>query len=135
MIPTARKPTSTMNNTNSHSNNSNSLTDGSLGSDDALGEVLQALRTAQQGTAFTQQELHSRLSTARAAITFLNSIPFLNAQYPYRHQIAIITELQNIAYHETDHGGVQDIAQWCLRAFLQLLSQGYDQSSEVLAGK
>lgn len=97
-------------------------------------EVLQVLRNLRMENPTTQMEVHSRLSTARNMISFLNTSSFMAWPERYNDQIFIVSELQRIAYHDTDHGGVQDIAQWCVRTYLQLLSQNHEESPEVLTG-
>lgn len=97
-------------------------------------EIIQVLSNLRRENPTTQTEVHSRLGTARNMIAFLNSSSFLTWPERYNDQVFVISELQHIAYHDTDHGGVQDIAQWCVRAFLQLLTQNHEEAPEVLAG-
>jgi hypothetical protein len=100
-----------------------------------LREVIQVLQNLRHETTTTQTEVHSRLSTARNIIVFVDGCNFLNLLDYYEDQVFIVSELQNIAYHDTDHGGVQDIAQWCVRAWLQLLASRSEELPEVLSGE
>lgn len=79
--------------------------------------------------------LHSRLSRARQIMTSLNAICFFTWPSRYQDQLFVAEELQNIAYHDADHGGAQDIAQFCVRAYLQMLAHGPDPQPEVLTGE
>lgn len=97
-------------------------------------DILQVLRTLHQENTTTRTELQSRLGTARNIIAYLNTSSFLAWPDRYDDQVFIVSELQNIAYLDTDQGGVQDIAQWCVRAYLQLLAHSREECPEVLAG-
>jgi hypothetical protein len=106
------------------------------GEERVFSEVLEVLRNIrQQEPTTTQTEVHSRLSTARNVIVFANSSGFLSWSDRYEDLVYVINELQNIAYIDSDHGGVQDIAQWCVRAYLQLLANSREDLPEVLMGK
>lgn len=113
-----------------------SRTDEPLGDDERLmlREALEVLRTLRRQTTTTQTEVHSRLATARDITAFIDRIGFMSRVDHYDDQIFIVSELQSIAYHDTDHGGVQDIAQWCVRAWLQLLASRSEELPEVLTG-
>ncbi|ETN43503.1 uncharacterized protein HMPREF1541_02662 [Cyphellophora europaea CBS 101466] len=103
--------------------------------DRTIAEILSVLRNLRITIPTTQTELHSRLSTARNIIAFLNGSSWLARPDRYDDQIFIIAELQNISYHDTDFGGAQDIAQWCVRSYLELLAQNRaDEAPEVLTG-
>lgn len=101
---------------------------------EAIIEILQRLRNNFNDTVHSQSDLQVRISLARASIARINSLSLLSTSDRFQDQLQILSELQNLAYHDTDRGGIQDIAQWCLRSYLQLLAQGHENSPEILAG-
>lgn len=96
--------------------------------------IIGSLRTLRSQAASTQAEIDARLESARSIITSLNATPFMTWTERYDDQIFVIAELQNLAYHEADGGGVQDIAQWCIRQYLQIINQSRDDPVEALSG-
>lgn len=97
-------------------------------------DILNSVRNLQSSSPTTQTEISARVETARNIISHLSRSPFMS--WPDRHddQIFILNELQNVAYHEADNGGVQDIAQWCLQQFLTMLNR-QSESLEALTGR
>ncbi|KAG8623473.1 hypothetical protein KVT40_008449 [Elsinoe batatas] len=61
----------------------------------------------------------------RAVRAFSSSTHF-QSRINSDEQIATTEALQNIAYHDPDAGGVQEIAQWCLDQWLRLLQEDTD---------
>jgi hypothetical protein len=100
-----------------------------------VSDAIMTLRSLRAETPSTQADIDSRIEIARAIITFLNASSFMSWSDRYDDQIFVISELQNLAYHEVDGGGIQDIAQWCIRQYLQVVNQSSMESTEALAGK
>ncbi|RMZ79637.1 hypothetical protein DV737_g3287, partial [Chaetothyriales sp. CBS 132003] len=99
-----------------------------------VAEIIARLRSAHTEGSQPQGNISSRLSTARAIISFLDSSNFMNWPDRYDDQVFVISELQNLAYHEADGGGDVEIAQWCIRQYLHLLAQSREERVEVLTG-
>lgn len=99
-----------------------------------VSDAIDLLRTLRDSRPSTQTEIDARLDAARLIIATLNASSFMSQTERYDDQISVITELQSIAYHEVDGGGVQDIAQWCIRMYLQVVSQSRNDCAAALAG-
>ena len=99
-----------------------------------VSESISSLRTLRSETPSTQAEIDTRIEAARNIITSLNATPFMTWTDRYDDQIFVIAELQNLAYHEADGGGSQDIAQWCIRQYLQIINQSREDPVEALSG-
>jgi hypothetical protein len=100
-----------------------------------VAEAIELLKTIRSTQPSTQAEVNERLEAARSIIAILNATSFMTLPDRYDDQIFIITELQNLAYCEVDGGGDQDLAQWCIRMYLQVISQSRDDCVEALTGK
>jgi hypothetical protein len=105
-----------------------------LTNSDVITEVLQRLQDVDSTPITGQADLQARLSIARSMIARMTSLSLPSSLEQFEEQLQIVSRLQNLAYHDNNQGGVEDIASWCLRAYLQLLAQGHEDSSEVLAG-
>ena len=99
-----------------------------------IDEILTNLRTLASLNPTTRTENNARVDTARTIIQFLHTSTFMIWPDCYDDQIFLITEMQKIAYHEADDGGVQDIAQWCIMQFLDILAR-YPDSIQALTGE
>lgn len=99
-----------------------------------VSEIMSSLPTLRSETPSTQAEIDTRIEAARSIITSLNATPFMTWSDRYDDQIFVIAELQNLAYHEADGGGSQDIAQWCIRQYLQIINQSREEPVEALSG-
>ncbi|KPI40810.1 uncharacterized protein AB675_10627 [Cyphellophora attinorum] len=112
-----------------HEPNSRPLTD-----NEVITEILQRLQDLDSTPTSAQADLQARLSIARSLIRRIDSLSLLSSPERFESQLQIVSGLQNLAYYDTAQGGVEDIASWCLRAYLQLMAQGHEDSAEVLAG-
>ena len=121
-------------NTRSQARSQAPLDGSDLDEERRVDEILTNLRTLASLNPSTQTENNARVDTARTIIQFLNTSTFMIWPGRYDDQIFLITELQNIAYHEADNGGVQHVAQWCIMQFLDLLAR-YPDSILALTGK
>lgn len=74
------------------------------------------------------------ITISRSIISFLDQNYLLHRAGSPPEQVLIISKLQDVAYHDAETGGIQDIAQWCNRQWLRLLQQ-YPASSIVLQSK
>lgn len=66
------------------------------------------------------QSSPSNLERARQLMLVADSNGFLDDPKQIERQIAVLTNLQNLAFHEPDEGGIPDIADWCLRSWLRV---------------
>ena len=99
-----------------------------------VSEAIASLRTLRSDSSTTQADIDARIETARAIIASINTTSLMTWPDRYDDQIFVITELQNLAYHEVDGGGIQDIAQWCIRQYLQVINQSRDDCIAALSG-
>lgn len=74
------------------------------------------------------------IQAARGVIEQIERTSFFGRLGRAQDQITLVDTLQRIAYHETDSIGVQDIAQWCVRRWLQMLQTDPD-NLETLRGE
>ncbi|RMZ77013.1 hypothetical protein DV738_g4555, partial [Chaetothyriales sp. CBS 135597] len=98
-----------------------------------VAEIIERLRSS-HAEGSQPASISARLSTARAIIAVLDSSNFMEWPDRYDDQVFVISELQNLAYHEADGGGDAEIAQWCIRQYLHLLAQSQEERVEVLTG-
>jgi hypothetical protein len=63
------------------------------------------------------------ISTARRIIASINSTSLMQRDDRPADQTLIISGLQNLAYHDADSGGAQDIADWCVTQWLGLVQR------------
>jgi hypothetical protein len=96
-------------------------------------EIRRILQSFQQPTT-TQTELSNRLSTTRHIISWINNSNILDGPDHYEDQVWMINQIQCVAYHDSDRGAVEDIAQWSIRAYLQVLVHAGQDAPEVLMG-
>ena len=105
---------------------------------ETIAQIRRELRAAHEHPGIdapTRPDIQGLVNAARVLIVHINTTSLLSSSERFEDALQMISELQNFAYHDTDHGGVQDIAQWCLRAYLQLLAQGHESSPRLLTGK
>ncbi|KAK2765319.1 hypothetical protein FQN54_008163 [Arachnomyces sp. PD_36] len=71
---------------------------------------------------------------ARTVIGTISSVP-CTPQDPeqFRQQLLLIEALQHLAYVDHDHGGVKDIAEWCVQRWLRF-QQSQPENWQVLQG-
>jgi hypothetical protein len=61
------------------------------------------------------------LPGARSAVSSLDRINFIRVPNRLPEQKWIVQVLQDYAYHDSDEGAIQDIAEWCQAAWLRIL--------------
>lgn len=66
-----------------------------------------------------------------SSLVFQDTIPDVNRK---RWQLPLVQVFQRVAFADADHGFVQDVADWCLRQSLHLLSI-YPNDVDLLACK
>jgi hypothetical protein len=99
-----------------------------------VSDAISTLRTLRTETQSAQTEIEHRTEVARGIVTSINATSFMTWADRYDDQIFVISELQNLAYHEVDGGGIQDIATWCIRQYLHIVNQAGEDSIEALSG-
>jgi hypothetical protein len=73
------------------------------------------------GTGSTDWNAH--ISAARAIVASVNSTSLMQRTDRPTDQAFVIAGLQNLAYHDADSGGVQDIADWCVTQWLRMIQR------------
>jgi hypothetical protein len=63
------------------------------------------------------------ISAARDIIASVNSTSLMQRADRTADQTLITSGLQNLAYHDADLGGVQDIADWCVTQWLSMVQR------------
>jgi hypothetical protein len=74
-----------------------------------------------------------KISTARSTIALVDTTSLMDQPERIEDQSFIISELQRLAYHDQDTGGVQDIAEWCVAQWLRILQRS-SECVEALQG-
>ena len=77
--------------------------------------------------------VNRQLPAARSAMTLIDSTTLMDQSNRITDQAFIILELQRLAYHDQDSGGVQDVAEWCVAQWLRILQRS-PESVETLSG-
>lgn len=81
----------------------------------------------------SQGNATSNLERARQLMLVADSNGFLDDPKDIERQIAVLSSLQTLAFHEPDEGGIPDIADWCLRSWLRVLAH-HPTDVRVLTG-
>jgi hypothetical protein len=63
------------------------------------------------------------ITAARGIIASIDSTSLMQRVNRSADQTFIISGLQNLAYHDPDSGGVQDIAEWCVSQWLRMVQR------------
>jgi hypothetical protein len=85
----------------------------------AKAELRRVQHTVETGS--TNWDAH--ICAARAIIASVNSTSLMQRADRPTDQAFIIAGLQNLAYHDADSGGVQDIADWCVTQWLRMIQR------------
>jgi len=85
----------------------------------AKAELRRVQHTVETGC--TNWDAH--VSVARAIIASVDSTSLMQRADRPTDQAFIIARLQNLAYHDADSGGVQDIADWCVTQWLRMIQR------------
>ena len=81
------------------------------------------LRQIQSNVESGDNNWNAHVSTARRIIASIDSTPLMQCPDRAADQTSIISGLQNLAYHDADLGGVQDIADWCVSQWLSIMQR------------
>jgi hypothetical protein len=81
------------------------------------------LRRLQHAVETGSTNWDAHISSARATIASLNSTSLMQRADRPTDQAFVIAGLQNLAYHDADSGGVQDIADWCVTQWLRMVQR------------
>lgn len=81
------------------------------------------LRRIQSNMEAGENNWDAHLSTARGVIASIDSTSLMRRADRPADQTLIISGLQNLAYHDADLGGVQDIADWCVSQWLSIVQR------------
>jgi hypothetical protein len=85
----------------------------------AKAELRRVQHTVETGS--TNWDAH--ISVARAIVASVDSTSLMQRVDRPTDQAFIIAHLQNLAYHDADSGGVQDIADWCVTQWLRMIQR------------
>ena len=85
----------------------------------AKSELRRIQHTLETGS--TNWDAH--ISAARAIMASVNSTSLMQRADRPTDQAFVIAGLQNLAYHDADSGGVQDIADWCVTQWLRMIQR------------
>jgi hypothetical protein len=80
-----------------------------------------------------RNEWEHYLPAARSAITFLDEVDYFSLPDQLAEQRWIVQVLQDYAYHDSDDGNIQDIADWCQASWLRIL-RDHPDDVESLTG-
>jgi hypothetical protein len=81
------------------------------------------LRRVQHAVETGSTNWDAHISAARAIVASVNSTSLMQRADRPTDQAFIIAGLQNLAYHDADSGGVQDIADWCVTQWLKMIQR------------
>lgn len=81
------------------------------------------LRRIQSNVEAGGHDWDGHISTARGIVASINSTSLMQRDDRPVDQTLIISGLQNLAYHDADSGGVQDIAGWCVAQWLSVVQR------------
>ncbi len=73
------------------------------------------------------------LPAARSTISSIDEVDFFGLRRDLVEQRWIVQVLQDYAYHDSDYGSVQDIADWCQVSWLRIL-QDHPDDVDTLTG-
>jgi hypothetical protein len=81
------------------------------------------LRRVQHAVETGSTNWGAHIGTARAIVASVNSTSLMQRADRPTDQAFIIAGLQNLAFHDADSGGVQDIADWCVTQWLRMIQR------------
>jgi hypothetical protein len=104
---------------------------------DAADSVIESVKGALTsiGRMLTERrdDWESYLPAARSTISSLNEIDYFSLPGRLAEQRWIVQVLQDYAYHDSDDGSIQDIANWCQASWLRIL-RDHPDDVECLTG-
>lgn len=80
-----------------------------------------------------RDERENYLPVARSTITSLDEVEYFSLPDRLTDQRWIVQVLQDYAYHDSDDGSIQDIADWCQASWLRIL-RDHPDDVETLTG-
>jgi hypothetical protein len=80
-----------------------------------------------------RHEWKNYLPAARSTITSLDEVEYFSLPDRLTDQRRIVQVLQGYAYHDSDDGSIQDIADWCQASWLRIL-RDHPDDVETLTG-
>lgn len=80
-----------------------------------------------------RDEWENYLPCARSAIISLDKVEYFSLPGRLAEQRWIVQVLQDYAYHDSDDGSIQDIANWCQASWLRIL-RDHPDDIESLTG-
>jgi hypothetical protein len=105
--------------------------------EDTTDFVTQSVRDALTGIEIMltehRDEWESYLPAARSTVTSLNEVEYFSLPDRLSEQRWIVQVLQDYAYHDSDDGSIQDIADWCQASWLRIL-RDHPDDVETLTG-
>jgi len=80
-----------------------------------------------------RDEWENYLPAARSTISSLDEVDYFSLPERFAEQRWIVQVLQDYAYHDSDHGGIQDIVVWCQASWLRIL-RDHPDDVDILTG-
>jgi len=87
----------------------------------------------QQTLDSSPDDWRSRIPAGRSVMAAVDASNFMNQTNRLEEQTHFVETLQRLAYWEADTGGIDDIADWCLKQWLVVL-QNHPQNVSILRG-
>jgi hypothetical protein len=97
---------------------------------DSVRNVLTDIESMLNGN---RDQWENYLSTARSTIASIEEVNFFSLTNRLAEQRWIVQVLQDYAYHDSDDGSIQDIADWCQASWLRIL-QDHPDDMDTLTG-
>jgi hypothetical protein len=105
--------------------------------EDAAGSVTESVRDILTGIenmlTENRDEWENYLQAARSIIASLDEAEYFSLPDRLTEQRLIVQVLQDYAYHDSDDGSIQDIADWCQASWLRIL-RDHPDGVEILTG-
>jgi hypothetical protein len=105
--------------------------------EDAADSIIDSVRSVHKDIEYmlneNRDQWESYLSAARSTITSIDEVDFFSLTDRLAEQRWIVQVLQDYAYHDSDYGSIQDIADWCQASWLRIL-QDHPDDVNTLAG-
>ncbi|KAF2099342.1 hypothetical protein NA57DRAFT_74843 [Rhizodiscina lignyota] len=78
------------------------------------------------------RDWQTNIERARQLMSVSDQTNLMDDRNALERQISVVETLQNLAFHDADAGGISDMADWCLRSWLRILSH-HPQEVRVLS--
>jgi hypothetical protein len=105
--------------------------------EDAADSLIESLRSILTGIenmlTENRDDWENYLPAARSTIASIDQVEYFSLPHRLAEQRRIVQVLQDYAYHDSDDGSIQDIANWCQASWLRIL-RDHPDDAETLTG-